>query len=361
MTGVYIHVPFCRSKCNYCDFYSLPPDRVGAEQYLDALGAAMQPYRGMRVDTVYFGGGNPLLLGENNLCRLLAQVRRCFDLTADAEITLETNPENVGLEGLRLLRQNGFNRISVGVQSLDDGTLRLLGRRHDAETALNALKTAKEAGFEHLSADLMLALPDQTELQVRQTVRRLVDCGIDHLSAYLLKLEPGTPFWKAPPSLPDDDAAADLYLAACDACQQNGLVQYEVSNFARPGGQSRHNLRYWELRPYLGFGPAAHSFYGGRRFYYPRSLEGFLNDPTRTVDDGEGGGLDEQLTLALRLSKGLDAVHTAGLPDVLTPRLRAWQAAGLCALDGDGLRLTPRGFLVSNHIISDILAAVEQQ
>lgn len=359
MTGLYIHVPFCRSKCRYCDFYSVSPENRSPQDYRGALAAAMRPYAGETADTVYFGGGNPLLPGAEWLCAVLNDVRELFSVRPDAEITLEANPEDVRPDALKLLLTHGFNRISVGVQSLDDPTLRLLGRRHDAETALSALKIAVQAGFPHVSADLMLALPGQTAGQVRDEIDRLTALGIDHLSAYLLKLEPGTPMYADPPVLPDEDAAAGLYLAACDACRRSGLEQYEISNFARPGGRSRHNLRYWKLEPYLGFGPAAHSFFGGKRFYYPRSLPEFLERPTAVCPDGDGGGRDEQIALSLRLTDGLDTAQTAALPPALFPKFRRWADAGLCRFDNGGLRLTPEGFLVSNSLIAEILAAAD--
>lgn len=359
MTGLYIHIPFCVKKCNYCDFYSVAPSCAGRGAYADALCSAADRYRGEPADTVYFGGGNPLLMGEDRLCALQKELAARFSLCADSEITLEANPEDVGLEGLSVLRRGGFTRISIGIQTLCDDTLRLLGRRHDAETAVRALKTAVAAGFEHVSADLMLGLPGQTVPQVRAHIAALAALGVDHLSAYLLKIEPGTAFAAMELTLPGEEETAELYLAACEECERHGLAQYEISNFARPGGRSRHNLKYWRLEPYLGFGPAAHSYFGGRRFYYPRSLEGFLADPQKTADDGSGGGADEQIALSLRLTDGLALSRLGTFPELLRRKMQAWSRAGLCRLDGGVLRLTPQGFLVSNEIIAEILAQTD--
>jgi len=360
MTGLYIHVPFCRSKCLYCDFYSVRPDDGVAELYIQAVLKAAEPYRDEKIDTVYFGGGNPLLLGAGNLCRLADGLNGIFALEQNSEITLEANPEDVTPEAAKTLFDGGFNRISIGVQSLDDEVLKKLGRRHDAKQAITAIEAVFAAGFRHISADLMLSLPDASPEKDKETAKELCGLPLDHISAYMLKVEQGTPFAGMNLNLPDEDSAADSYLAVCEILKENGFAQYEISNFAKPGGKSRHNLKYWTLEPYIGLGPAAHSFYGGKRFYYPRDLAGFLQSPQKTVSDGEGGNAEEKIAMALRLSEGIAMdelkrlLGENGYQNLEKP-LRDWVKNGLATETGGRFALTSKGFLVSNSIISRIL------
>ncbi|HOP10016.1 MAG TPA: radical SAM family heme chaperone HemW [Oscillospiraceae bacterium] len=360
MTGLYIHVPFCRSKCHYCDFYSVRPDDGVAESYIQAVLKAAEPYRDEKIDTAYFGGGNPLLLGAHNLCRLLDELCGIFRLKTNSEITLESNPEDVSPEAAKTLFDGGFNRISIGVQSLDDEVLKKLGRRHDAKQAISAVETAYQAGFRHISADLMLSLPDATPEKDKNTAKALCQLPLDHISAYLLKVEQGTLFAGMKLNLPDEDSTADSYLAVCETLEENGFAQYEISNFAKPGGKSRHNLKYWTLEPYVGLGPAAHSFYNGRRFYYPRDLVGFLQNPQKTVFDGDGGNAEEKIAMALRLTEGIAInelkrlIGEKGTANLEKP-MKDWIKNGLATEKDGRFSLTPKGFLVSNSIISRIL------
>ncbi len=360
MTGLYIHIPFCRSKCNYCDFYSVRPDDGVAESYIQAVLKAAEPYQNEKIDTVYFGGGNPLLLGAQNLCKLYNGLCGIFALEKDREITLEANPEDITAEAAKALFDGGFNRISVGVQSLDDEVLKKLGRRHNAKQAIAAVETAFKAGFRHISADLMLSLPDATPEKDRETARTLSNLPLDHVSAYMLKVEEGTPFYGMNLNLPDEDFTADSYLVVCKTLEANGFAQYEISNFAKPGGKSRHNLKYWTLEPYIGLGPAAHSFYDGKRFYYPRDLAEFLKNPQQTVADGEGGSAEEKIAMALRLSQGIateelkQLIGKKGIKNLEKP-LQDWVKNGLAVEKDERFALTAKGFLVSNPIISRIM------
>ena len=368
--GIYIHIPFCASKCGYCNFYSSPQSRPVQERYAAALLAAMEaaPSRGVPADSLYFGGGTPSLLGEELLCVLLEGVRRCFSLTPDCEITLEANPDSLSPKLLSALRRAGVNRLSVGVQSLKEEQLRLLGRRHTAAQALESIAWAREAGFENISADLMLALPGQTADDVSHFCRRLAAAGACHISAYLLKVEEGTPFARGGVEklCPGEEEQARLYLETVRILEKLGLRQYEISNFALPGRESRHNTRYWLCGEYLGLGPAAHSFTAGRRRFFPPDLEAFLRAAEeREVwslwqDDGAGGGFEEEVMLGLRLSRGIDLAALAekypgetlpGLP-LLRGRL---EREGLLRCRGSRICLTPEGFLLSNSIISRLL------
>ena len=375
--GLYLHIPFCRSKCAYCDFYSLG----GREDRMDAYTAALCRHletaapsaAGYVVDTVYFGGGTPSYLGAERLLRLWDAVRRGYALSDDAEVTLEANPDSAGA-WLGELRRAGFNRVSLGMQSADDGELAAVGRVHRMAQVERAVDAVRGAGFGNLSLDLIYGLPGQTPETWRKSVRAAAGLGPEHLSCYGLKLEPGTPLYAARDraALPDDEEQAAAYLWAAERLAGAGYVQYEVSNFARPGMESRHNLKYWTLSPYLGFGPGAHSDFNGRRFAYARDLEGYL----AAFPDGdalpEGGPpLSEDtavtdvererewLMLGLRTAAGLDASayearfgHEFGR---FLPFLERCRGAGYACREGTRWRLTPRGFLVSNAVIVELL------
>ncbi len=362
--GLYIHLPFCRGKCPYCDFYSLPYNPETARQYVKAAIRALRtaPASGP-VDTVYFGGGTPSLLGAEMLCALLEAVRQTLGLTPDAEITLEANPGTVDQPLLGALRAGGFNRLSLGLQSAHPAELALLGRRHTADEAARAVQWAMQAGFAHLSLDLMLGTPGQTVESAAASARYCAGLGVGHISAYLLNIEPNTPFGRRPPLCPDEDVFADSYLQVAQLLKERGYEHYEISNFAKPGQQCRHNLKYWLCHEYLGVGPAAHSLIGGRRFYFERDLQGFLSWPNlwqHWVEDGPGGTLQEQVMLALRLGQGLvydrlrqqfPHADLSGIAAAAKP----YHQAGLLVADRQGVRLTPRGFLVSNSLIVTIL------
>lgn len=365
MTGIYIHVPFCLRKCPYCDFYSLTYSDEAADAYAEALLRAIgtQPFGDFRADTLYFGGGTPILLGPERLGRVLEAARAAFSLPGDAEITLEANPHAAMAGELSALRQAGFNRISFGVQSLCDSELSALGRLHSAAEAKRAILDAAAGGFENISADLMLAIPGGTGESLAASVDGLAALPLSHISAYLLKLEEDTPFGRKKDALTltDEDAAADLYLTCVSRLAEHGFAQYEISNFAKSGGVSRHNLKYWRGEPYLGIGPAAHSYLGGRRFFFPRNLAAFLAAErpfALTVDDGPGGDMEEALLLGLRLTEGVDVAALPVAPaerDSLIEKTRRLEAAGLTRVAGNRVSLTPQGFLLSNSVITALL------
>ena len=362
--GLYLHVPFCRAKCRYCDFFSAPGDEAAQEAYTGALIRRIRALRGLAglrpFSSVYFGGGTPTVLGRARLVRLL-DAAADVGLAPDAEVSVEANPATVDRAGLAALRRAGFNRLSVGAQSFDPGELALLGRLHGPDDVRRTVSDAFAAGFENVSLDLMLGLPGQTVPRVLSSVRAALETGVSHLSAYCLKLEPGTPMAHDYPDgrgLPDGDETADAYLAAAAALSGAGLEQYEISNFARPGRACRHNLLYWTLGEYVGLGPSAHSDFGGRRFYFPRGA-GF-SAPFSSVFDGtlpeETDREEERVMLSLRTAAGLDLSSLA--PETARAAaevLSAVAARGLAAPTETGFRLTPEGFLVSNQIISEIL------
>ncbi|MDO4862996.1 MAG: radical SAM family heme chaperone HemW [Ruminococcus sp.] len=359
--GIYVHVPFCGRKCGYCDFYSVCYTKVQAELYVKAVLRNIRHYAdcSRAVDTVYFGGGTPSLLTAEQLAEIMAEIGRSFALAPRAEVTLEANPNTLTPEKLAGLRSAGINRLSVGVQSMCDAELRLLGRTHTAERAARAVRDAAEAGFRNISCDLMLGIPSQTPDSLAASIERLAELPIQHVSAYILKIEEGTPFdcGEVMASLPDEDATAELYLLAVRELGRRSFAQYEVSNFAAAGFESRHNCRYWKCMDYLGIGPAAHSCHGGVRFAVPRDISAFIESdvqPTE-VTDPHPCGFAEYAMLRLRLAEGLALAdvpdHRADIEKKLTPLVKA----GYVKYDGERVSLTPKGFLVSNSVIEALV------
>lgn len=376
-TGIYIHVPFCVQKCPYCDFYSVRYDRALAARYTGAVCAQMQTAPRAQVDTIYFGGGTPSLLDPAWIARMLRTAADCFSLDRDCEITLEMNPATCSAEKLAALRAAGVNRLSVGVQSTDDGMLRRIGRLHSRQNALDTIALAAAQGFDNISADLMLALPGERGETLERSILDLCATPVTHLSAYLLKLMPGTPFAAQPPrDIPDDDAQAALYERCCALLDRMGFEQYEISNFSRGGKYpSRHNLKYWRCAPYYGFGAAAHSSVGGRLYSFAPDIRQYLavfegQNADRLERSGAGFcelldfeinlSAQDYIMLSLRLCEGLDLTELARRFNFrFTPatmeKLRRYAGAGLCEFGETRLRLTRRGMLVSNALLAEIL------
>ena len=377
--GIYIHVPFCRSKCQYCDFYSLTTkeDRL-LDGYLDAVcshireAGALAP--GYLVDTVYFGGGTPSFFGADGMAAILTAVRKSFDVAHDAEITFEANPDSVSDRLLRRLRSEGFNRVSLGIQCDNDEILKRIGRPHSYEQAVHAVQRIRKLGFKNLSLDLMYGLPGQSLQDWERTLQNVLKLMPEHISCYGLKVEEGTPLYEYREycNLADDDTQADMYLSAVEILRQHGYRQYEISNFCRKGHVSRHNLKYWNGGEYLGFGPGASSDFGGRRFAIIRDLEGYIDgirtggqvlEDVQEVPPRERAG--EYLMMRLRTVSGLDPREYEKrylLPfGPLQKVLEKNREQGLAAKTFDGRwHLTPTGFLVSNSIISDLLLIQDQ-
>ena len=362
-----MHVPFCKSKCAYCDFYSLAGSDALMDDYitalcaqLDALAERAAPYA---VDTVYVGGGTPSYLGAGRLVRLLDAVRRRYNVAPDAEITLEANPDSVG-DWFGELRAAGFNRVSLGAQSFDDALLKAVGRIHSAAQTARAVETIRRAGFDNLSLDLIYGLPGETAEAWRRSVEQAAALSPEHLSCYGLKIEPGTPLSLRNVAVPDDEAQAERYLWAADALSGYGYRQYEISNFAKPGRESRHNLKYWTLESYLGFGPGAHSDFDGVRFAWARDLGAFVRRDW-TLSESAAITPDERsrewLMLGLRTSDGVSLSEYAARfgRDMDAGFMRQCVRAGYAVADGGRFRLTPRGFLVSNQIIGRALELSE--
>ena len=356
--GLYIHIPFCEKKCNYCDFYSAFYNKDTLSVYLDALKGEIKKWGGKihrPIDTIYIGGGTPSLLGEEILS-LAECIKTHFTVLENAEFTVEVNPSSSG-EFLKHAKSAGVNRLSIGVQSGCDHTLRLLGRTHTANDAALTVKAARDLGIDNISLDLMIALPNSNISTLKNDIDFILSLSPQHISSYILKIERNTVFSKKYDmlTLPDDDDTAEQYLFMCDALEQNGYNHYEISNFAQETRESRHNTKYWIGEDYLGIGPAAHSCLDGRRFYYPRDLKGFIKNP-QTVDDGRSGDSAEQLMLRLRLSQGVDLAKIYGeIPEGIKNKITLLEKAGYIKADLPRISLTNSGMLISNSIITELL------
>jgi oxygen-independent coproporphyrinogen-3 oxidase len=369
--GLYLHIPFCSAICNYCNFNRGLFDAALKDRYVAALEQEIRRSGHEQpgpVDTIFFGGGTPSLLEPAEVGRLIAACRSAFNVTTDAEVTLETNPETSSPSRMERFRQAGVNRISFGVQSFREAELRRLGRLHSADRARAAVGEARAAGFDNVSLDLMMWLPQQSRSDWRESVEALIDVGPEHASLYLLELYPNAPLkeemarsgW----SLAPDEDAADMYLWSLQRLELAGYSQYEISNVSRPGRMSRHNLKYWQDGEWLGFGCGAHSTRAGVRWKNVSSTEDYI----RRVDDGTSveaerrvltptEHLEETLFTGLRLTSGLDldAVEARYGTDVWGRygcRLQPFMDAGLLHREGSRLRLSRDGMLVANEIMA---------
>lgn len=367
--GLYIHIPFCVSKCPYCDFHSAAlgtplQAQTHLDAYTDALLRSMQSWSerlSATADTLYFGGGTPSLMGGARLTRVIEEARRLFGL-ADAEITLEANPADDLAHTLSAFAAAGGNRLSLGMQSAVPAELALLGRRHTPADVARTVADARRAGIDNVSLDVMLGIGGQTAATACDSVDAAADLGATHLSAYLLKIEPNTPYGACPPNLPSEDETVELYHAAFDRMESHGYRQYEISNAALPGRESRHNLKYWRSEPYLGIGPAASSCIGGHRFTYPRDTACFLDGGEPIEDPCDGapvGSAEEYALLRLRLTEGLSAADFTARFGTELPAAWVKNAVALpqtlVEADSEKIRLTREGFLLSNTIISHII------
>ena len=377
--GIYVHIPFCRSKCQYCDFYSLTTrEDAVLDSYQDAICAHIREAGALapdyQVDTIYFGGGTPTFFGAEGMTAILNTIRRSFRVSSDAEITFEANPDSVSDKLLKRLRSEGFNRVSLGVQCDDDEILKKIGRPHTYAQAVMAVQRIRKAGFKNLSLDLMYGLPGQKLEDWEKTLQNVLSLHPEHISCYGLKVEEGTPLYEYQEfcNLADDDTQADMYLSAIDILHQHGYRQYEISNFCRKGAVSKHNLKYWNGGEYLGFGPDASSDFGGQRFAIIRDLQGYIDgirNGGQVLRDVEEVSVRERageyLMLKLRTTSGVEPKtyeRRYQLPFAPIERaLEKFRHRNLAVKTYDGRwHLTPNGFLLSNSIISELLLIQEE-
>lgn len=370
--GVYVHVPFCSSRCGYCDFNTYTPSELGGsspDSYLDALekelDAAAQTYPLGPADTVFIGGGTPSLIGAAGLERVLRAVRNSFGVAPHAEITTEANPESTSQEFFDHIRAAGYNRVSLGMQSASTTVLRILERRHTPGRAFQAIAEAHATGFEHLNLDVIYGTPGESDDDLRATLDAVLDAPVDHVSAYSLIVEDGTAMARKvrkgiiPP--PDEDTYADRYAMIDQELSAAGFDWYEVSNWAKPGGQCLHNLGYWRDHDYYGAGPGAHSHIGNIRFYNVKHPATYAAQATQPQAGSEEltphDRHTEALMLGLRLREGIcEDIIGAGARDVINDYINR----GLLARTHGRLHVTDAGRLLADGIIADILVAEGQ-
>ena len=370
--GVYLHVPFCTKKCYFCSFNTAPMDDAAMRRYLDALHreidiVADSPWASrVRLDTIFFGGGTPSLLGGPELTAILERLRARFVVAADAEVTVESNPESLDGPKLAQYRAAGVNRISLGVQAMDDAILPAIGRLHDATAARTAFDACRAAGFDHVSVDLMYGLPGLDLDGWTRAIRAVLDWEPDHLSAYGLTLDEGS-LWGATgvSGLPPEDTVVSQYWALAREAAARGFEHYEVSNYARPGHRSRHNQIYWRRGEYLALGPGACGFVGEVRYANVKPVSRYaslLEAGALPIDTSErlttAQALAERLFLGLRTADGVprEALEArAATTPALRRRIDAWRADGLLEADGNRVRLTERGFLLSDALFVELI------
>ncbi len=367
--GIYIHIPFCLSKCLYCDFCSFPnADSDMIQSYANELCrricALSEKTNAYEVDTIYFGGGTPSLLTPSQLDKIMHSLYKSFTVSPLAEITLECNPATADLQKLCDFRSAGINRLSIGLQSASPSELRLLGRAHSVSDFVQCYDDARTAGFQNISADLMYGIPKQTHKSFEYSIDFLCDLEPEHISSYGLMIEQGTPFYLHRDTLDaaDDDTQAELYCLLGSHLAKRGYAKYEISNFSKKGYESRHNMRYWLGNEYIGIGVAAHSFFGGQRYGNSRDIVAFLRGEdivcereTLTQEDERA----EYIMLRLRLSEGIDTedYKTRFGRDIYSDcNIEKLISSGFMGKNKNRVFFTEKGFLVSNSLLSDMIS-----
>ena len=367
--GIYVHIPYCVRKCNYCDFCSLPKGKMGVpDEYVSHLCDEISSYAGREerdVDTLYFGGGTPSLLTPEQMGRIVNAIHSVFKISSFAEITFEANPGTLTREKAEAFYKLGFNRVSLGLQSIHEIEMKKLGRIHTFDDFLSSYRMLREVGFDNISVDLMYGIPHQTKDSFTETLRCVIELSPEHISSYGLMVEEGTPFYDERDTLPlpSLDVECDMYDIAARLLAYAGYEHYEISNYAKPGYRSRHNSLYWNLGEYIGFGAAAHSFYGGARFYNPNDVDEYLSSSKNGDNSSYESDVDiayEYAMLKLRTKDGFSLSEyksrfgvsfTKGKEDIL----HRLEREGLITLSNGKIALTERGFYLSNSILIEIL------
>ena len=357
--GLYIHVPFCAGKCPYCDFYSINRNRDLINKYTEKVISDLKKCNS-EFNTVYFGGGTPSALPPENISSIIDNI----NIIQGAEITVECNPSDTGGKDsdydFSVLSKSGVNRVSLGLQSAVESERKDLGRKAGTDEVKRAIERIFKSGIENISLDLMLGIPGQTAESLNKSVDFCIDSGAKHISAYILKIEENTYFGKHREKydFPSDDLSADFYLLASERLKQSGFTHYEISNFALPGYESRHNLKYWKLEEYLGIGPSAHSFIGGKRFFYPPDLHYYLSG-VKPSEDGPGGNAEEYIMLSLRINDGMDLSVLKNKYKItsvgnISDKCADFSSMGYGYFYNNIFSLNEKGFLISNYIINEI-------
>ncbi len=371
--SLYIHIPFCRKKCWYCSFYSVPLREELRRGYLEALYREIDYYSrsqltsGSVIETIYLGGGTPSLLSPEEVDQILNKCSSTFHIASEAEITLEANPESLSRQKLIAYQKSGCNRLSLGVQSFNEHELQLLGRLHTGEQAIQCYHSAREVGFINVNIDLMGGIPHQTRKSLLKSLHTLAQLSPDHISFYLLELKDSTPP-ALTARLPDEKAMERLYWTAADFLSDLGYQHYEISNFARPGKVARHNLRYWQDKPYLGLGPSAHSYTINRRFWNVSDVEEYvklIKQQNSPIENQEGvtphRRVEDALILGLRYLPGIELSrfyerYGVNILDRYHQELKSLGEMALIETTDDFLRLTRKGILLSNEVFQQFIS-----
>ena len=366
--GLYVHIPFCVRKCNYCDFCSVPDNTDLRERYVDALITEIESHKTsprIKIDTVFFGGGTPSLLSAEQFGSIVKAIKRSFYLCDDYEFTVEVNPGTANGTIFRAFKEHGVNRISIGFQSMHDNEQKILGRIHNYDDFYDTMELARSLGFDNINVDVMYGIPEQTPASFKNSLLAVTDLSPEHISCYGLIVEDGTPFGdrRDELDLPDEDLEVEMYQLACELLRKKGYEHYEISNYARRGKQCRHNLKYWRDEDYIGVGLAAHSYYKGERLYNTDSFDEYLPCDRAKYQYAErrpGKDAFEYIMLALRLSEGLSLIKYEGIfgESFLKGReriLARYAELGLIDISKATVRLTEKGFYLSNTIISDLV------
>lgn len=371
--GIYIHVPFCIKKCGYCDFYSVKWDEESENSYIRSAIDEIKGYRELEdyiVDTIFIGGGTPSVIMPQNIEKLIAAVKDTFTVAQNAEISMEANPNSLS-QNLKIYKETGINRLSIGIQSLKDDILKRIGRIHNFSEALQAIDLAQKQGFDNINADVMFNIPGQTLEDITDTIYQLISKDIRHISFYSLKLEEGTQMYSLEKNkvitMPVEDLEREMYYAGRTIMEEHGLMQYEISNFAVKGYECRHNLKYWNQVEYIGIGPSAHSFMGNTRYSNPSNLkeytlssgkEGFKRNIQEVMDEDKL--MFEYIMLRLRLTEGLKFAEfknkfNRDFEETYKAQIEKLLKDNLIYLDDEGIRLTHRGMDISNYVFASFM------
>lgn len=374
--GIYIHIPFCSKKCNYCDFYSVNWNDEAENKYTEAVLNEIKGYKdklkvGYTVDTIFFGGGTPTIINPASLHRIMEGLSEILEIDKYSEISMEANPNTLTAEKLREYREIGINRLSIGIQSLNDEILKKIGRIHSSREALEAVDRAKNIGFENINTDIMFNIPGQTIDDIEDTLTKIIEKDIKHISFYSLKLEKGTPMYTMEKNnkiiMPDEEYERDMYYAGRDVMEERRLFQYEISNFAREGFECRHNLKYWNQEEYIGLGPSSHSFLNNVRYSNPSDLavyceRGMRNSLERIIlEELDNDDLAfEYIMLRLRLTEGLNLKDfnnkfSADFNEMYSSQISYLIKNSLLELKDDNIRLTKKGMDISNYVIEEFM------
>lgn len=372
--GIYIHIPFCKQKCNYCDFYSIKCDDESENKYIEAVISEIKSYKGKLhgnyiADTIFFGGGTPSIIKPVNIGRIVDSLRSVVEIDKCSEISMEANPNTLTSEKLNEYKNIGINRLSIGIQSLNNEILKKIGRIHNNKEALEAIDRARNTGFENINADVMFNIPDQTVYDIEDTITEIIEKDVKHISFYSLKLEKGTPMYsmeqKNKITMPDEEIERNMYYTGRDIMERNSLFQYEISNFAVKGYECRHNLKYWNQEEYIGFGPSAHSFMDNTRYSNPSDLKLYCDNNSsckRIIHEqlNKNDLVFEYIMLRLRLTEGLNINEfnykfSQDFKEMYKSQIIYLMKNDLLEVKNDFIRLTRKGMDISNYVIEEFM------